>query len=152
MTKAEKVSGLNHVTLAVSDLDRSLAFYRDLLGFTLRASWAGGAYLEAGSLWLCLSLDEAVRSAHRPDYSHVAFSVAEKDHAALSARLSAECPIWRDNRSEGASTYFLDPDGHKLELHVGTLETRLAHYRSSPDLGIAVFEWGRRGWNAFARG
>ena len=26
-----KVSGRNHVTLAVSDLDRSLAFYRDKL-------------------------------------------------------------------------------------------------------------------------
>ena len=31
-----KVSGLNHLTLAVSDLARSVAFYRDLLGFEVR--------------------------------------------------------------------------------------------------------------------
>ncbi|WP_159065009.1 hypothetical protein [Thaumasiovibrio subtropicus] len=31
------------------------------------------------------------------------------------------------NRSEGQSLYLLDPDGHKLELHVGDLNSRLAH-------------------------
>jgi len=140
MAETGRVSGLSHVTLAVSDLDRSLAFYRELLGFTLRASWTEGAYLEAGALWLCLSLDDQLRSAHRPDYTHLAFAVAESDYPALSARVCAQCPLWRDNRSEGASTYFLDPDGHKLELHVGTLETRLAHYRTKPDNRVALFD------------
>ncbi|MCV5899603.1 VOC family protein, partial [Escherichia coli] len=28
------ISGLNHITLAVSDLERSLKFYIDTLGFT----------------------------------------------------------------------------------------------------------------------
>lgn len=54
-----KVSGLDHATLAMSDLDRSLAFYRDLLGMTLRARWAEGTDLEAGGLWLCLSVGPA---------------------------------------------------------------------------------------------
>ena len=53
------VSGLSHITLAVADLDRSIAFYRDLLGCRPRAFWPGGAYLEAGSFWLCLARDEA---------------------------------------------------------------------------------------------
>jgi catechol 2,3-dioxygenase-like lactoylglutathione lyase family enzyme len=134
------ITGLNHITLAVSDLDRSLAFYRDTLGCTVRALWADGAYLEAGGMWLCLSRDQDMRSAPRPDYTHIAFSVAEEDFATLSERLKTECTIWKDNRSEGASTYFLDPDGHKLELHVGTLTTRLEHYLAHPEKGVRVFD------------
>lgn len=53
------LTGLNHLTLAVSDLDRSFEFYRHLLGFTPHARWQGGAYLSLGALWLCLSRDEA---------------------------------------------------------------------------------------------
>ncbi len=134
------IAGLNHITLAVSDLDRSLAFYRDTLGCTLRALWADGAYLEAGGMWLCLSRDDHMRSTPRPDYTHIAFSVAEDDFTMLSERLKADCTIWKDNRSEGASTYFLDPDGHKLELHVGTLKTRLEHYLAHPEKGVRVFD------------
>jgi catechol 2,3-dioxygenase-like lactoylglutathione lyase family enzyme len=37
------VTGLDHVSVACSDLDRSLAFYRDLLGLPLRDRGAGSA-------------------------------------------------------------------------------------------------------------
>lgn len=134
------VSGLNHITLAVADVERSLAFYRDVLGCAVRAVWSEGAYLEAGSLWLCLSHDEHVRSSPHPDYTHIALSVAEAFYDELSSRVSAASTIWKDNRSEGASTYFLDPDGHKLELHVGSLRSRLAHYREHPGKGVVIFE------------
>lgn len=136
---APAISGLNHITLAVADVARSVAFYRDVLGCTVRAIWDEGAYLEAGRLWLCLSHDTAVRTAPNPDYTHIAFGASAVDYPTLSARLVAECVIWKENRSEGASTYFLDPDGHKLELHVGSLETRLDHYRSEPSRGVSVF-------------
>lgn len=135
-----KVTGLNHVTLAVADVERSLTFYRDLLGLNVRAVWAKGAYLEAGSLWLCLSYDRETRTSPHPDYTHLAFSVSETDFAELSRRLTTECAVWKDDTSEGASTYFLDPDGHKLEIHVGALETRLAHYRQNPSKGVTVFD------------
>jgi len=134
------ISGLNHITLAVTDLERSLTFYRDTLGCAVRAVWPEGAYLEAGALWLCLSLDERMCPTPRPDYTHIAFSVSEADYPALSARLSAECALWKENGSEGASTYFLDPDGHKLEIHLGTLHSRLDHYRASPSKGVTIFE------------
>lgn len=134
------VSGLNHITLAVADVERSLIFYRDVLGCTVRAVWAGGAYLEAGSLWLCLSHDDNVASSPSRDYSHIAFSVAEANYGDMSRRLAKECVIWKNNKSEGASTYFLDPDGHKLEIHLGSLETRLSHYRETPSKGVRVFD------------
>ena len=136
---AAGITGLNHITLAVVDLERSVAFYRDVLGCTVRAIWADGAYLEAGSLWLCLSRDdEACRRPHA-DYSHIAFSVSEEDYTALSTRLVAEYAIWKEDRSEGRSTYFLDPDGHKLEIHVGTMESRLRHYRQHPEKNVKIF-------------
>ena len=125
-----KVSGLNHLTLAVSDLDRSVEFYRDLLGFELRARWADGAYLEAGALWLCLSLDAAAASSRHADYTHIALDVDAEAFDQLSERVRGAAEVWKDNRSEGASLYFLDPDGHRLELHVGTLASRLEHYRA----------------------
>ena len=135
-----RVTGINHITLAVSDVERSLAFYRDMLGFKVRGIWTTGAYLEAGPLWLCLSLDEKSRSAPHPDYSHIAFSTEEADYAGLSARLADACRIWKEDKSEGASVYFLDPDGHKLELHMGTLQSRLDHYQTTPPIGFHIYE------------
>ncbi len=140
MSIAPSVNGLNHVTLAVSDVARSVSFYRDVLGFSLRALWAEGAYLEAGTLWLCLSKDDEAQLAPRPDYMHVAFSVSPDDYDALKARILSAAALWRDNTSEGASTYFLDPDGHKLEIHLGSLETRLRHYAAHPEKGVRIIE------------
>jgi catechol 2,3-dioxygenase-like lactoylglutathione lyase family enzyme len=135
-----KVTGLNHITLAVADVERALVFYHDLLGLNVRAVWSKGAYLEVGSLWLCLSHDSETRASPHPDYTHLAFSVSEADYCDLSKRLVAECVVWKDDNSEGASTYFLDPDGHKLEIHIGSLETRLAHYRQHPSKGVTIFD------------
>ena len=60
-------------------------------------------------------------------YTHIAFDVTQEDFAAAVEQVKqAGAGDWRQNKSEGDSYYFLDPDGHKLELHVGTLETRLA--------------------------
>ncbi|RED12803.1 VOC family protein [Pontivivens insulae] len=120
------IRGLNHVTLAVRDLDRALAFYRDAMGLEVARVFEGGAYLSAGDLWLCLSKDTATTPT--ADYTHVAFDVAEADLPALTARLMAHgARQWKENRSEGGSFYFLDPDGHRLELHAGSLASRLAH-------------------------
>ncbi|SFT96979.1 Glyoxalase/Bleomycin resistance protein/Dioxygenase superfamily protein [Kosakonia arachidis] len=51
------LSHVNHLTLAVSDLARSVDFYHQLLGLKLHARWDNGAYLTCGELWLCLSVD-----------------------------------------------------------------------------------------------
>ena len=134
------VSGINHITLATSELDRSVIFYRDVLGCRLRAKWSAGAYLEMGEVWLCLSLDPAARVEPHPDYTHLALSTAPGAFAEMKDRLTASARIWKDNRSEGDSVYFLDPDGHKLELHSGTLDSRLAAMRKNPPQGYEAFD------------
>ena len=60
------------------------------------------------------------RAARQANDSHLAFSVDAEGFASLSEaiRLSG-ARFWKENRSEGPSLYFEDPDGHKLEIHVG---------------------------------
>ena len=136
---APSITGLNHLTLAVQDVPRSIAFYTEVLGCRLRAVWDDGAYLETGELWLCLSYDQAARTSPHPDYTHIAFTVMDDDFQALVSRLTARCTTWKDNHSEGKSMYFLDPDGHKLEIHAGSLASRLDYYRAHPEKNVRVF-------------
>ncbi|MBJ3726783.1 VOC family protein, partial [Salmonella enterica subsp. enterica serovar Corvallis] len=46
------LQSLNHLTLAVSNLQTSLTFWRDLLGLQLHVEWDTGAYLTCGDLWV----------------------------------------------------------------------------------------------------
>jgi len=128
------IKGLNHITLAVTNLDRSISFYETLLGCHPVARWEKGAYLEAGGLWLCLSCERQVSS--RLDNSHIAFTVSTKDFGGMVKKLNnAGIKTWKNNQSEGDSFYFLDPDNHKLEIHAGTLKTRICHLKKQlPDI------------------
>ena len=57
--------------------------------------------------------------------------------AALRARLpDLAVQQWQQNSSEGDSLYLLDPDGHRLELHCGSLQTRLRALEQSPYSGL----------------
>jgi catechol 2,3-dioxygenase-like lactoylglutathione lyase family enzyme len=133
MASGSEITGVNHVTLVVADLDRALGFYQDGLGLRLRARGPCMAYVEGGALWLCLELGKPHPAR---DDSHIAFSVTPVGFARLSNRLN-DAPRWKENRSEGASLYLLDPDGHKLELHVGSLASRLEHYaKTRPHIQI----------------
>ena len=131
------LQGLNHITIAVNNLDTSFDFYVELLGFQPQARWDSGAYLTLGDLWLCLSLDSA-RPSH--DYSHISLDCAASDFDVIAARLRAAQIIeWKQNSSEGDSLYFLDPDGHKLEIHCGSLQSRLKSLREKPYKGLVWF-------------
>ena len=128
------ITGTNHITFTVGDLSSSIEFYRGLIGMKLHVFWDSGAYLTAGDTWLCLSL--GVPKPAR-DYTHVAFSVGEEELSKLRSRLrQLGVEEWKQNSSEGNSVYILDPNGHRLEVHCGTLATRLADLEKSPYKGL----------------
>ena len=134
------LKGLNHLTLAVSDLERSFKFYTDILDLKPLAKWDKGAYLRTGNMWLCLALDKAAGKAASKDYTHFSFTILKKDFEGFSrSLLDKGVSIWQENKSEGKSLYILDPDGHKLEIHAGDLKSRLCYLKGHPYKGLKLY-------------
>lgn len=133
------IQGINHITLATRNLDVSLAFYTDVLKCQLVARWPRGAYLTAGNVWLAIVVDTNCRQAALPEYTHFAFDVLPADFEVAVQRIrEAGAIIWQANSSEGDSLYFLDPDGHKLEIHSTRLYDRLLSAQSNPWEGFEL--------------
>jgi catechol 2,3-dioxygenase-like lactoylglutathione lyase family enzyme len=131
------ITGLNHITLAVKNVEISFAFYRDVLGFTPLCKWEGCAYFLIGqpdqpnAIWL--SLDRDTHHQTTQCRTHYAFSVSPNDFTHLSNRiLNSGAPVYKKNTSPEESLYFLDPDGHKLEIHVGSWQSRIDAKKSNP--------------------
>jgi catechol 2,3-dioxygenase-like lactoylglutathione lyase family enzyme len=119
------ITGINHITLAVTDIGRSFAFYKDVLELTPLCRWHKGAYFLAGENWFCLNVDSKRQS--NACYTHYAFSVKEADFSRMCQRIKASgATLFKDNTSPLDSLYFLDPDHHKLEIHVGNWQQRIA--------------------------
>ncbi len=135
------ITGLNHITLAMRDLDESFRFYRDVLKFKPLMRAKRIAYFLAGDLWFCLDEDPSTRSGPLPEYTHFAFSVTAHNFTRISEIIRASgAELWKTNESEGDSLYFLDPNGHKLEIHVGDWKTRLEATKLDPwEDGIVFF-------------
>lgn len=129
------LTGLNHITLATKDISESIEFYISL-GFEAHVRWGSGAYLTLQDLWLCLSKGNV---DHKTDYIHISYSVEESNFDELRSNLlKKSIKEWQENMSEGKSMYLLDPSGHKLEVHVGSLTSRLNELKDKPYKGM---EW-----------
>jgi catechol 2,3-dioxygenase-like lactoylglutathione lyase family enzyme len=115
------IAQLNHVALHVADLDRSVAFYRDVLrlepmprpAFTFPGAWFRlGADQE---LHLIGERTREVISHNRGNH----FALLVDDLDAWERHLAA-CQIAylpRRTRPDGAlQIYVIDPDGHYVEL------------------------------------
>ncbi|MGZ6442240.1 MAG: VOC family protein [Pseudobdellovibrionaceae bacterium] len=128
------IEGINHITLSVRSLEESFKFYIEVLGFKPLMRKGKSAYFLAGDLWFCLEEDTDIRSQALPEYTHIAFAVKLQNFNSMASRVRASgAVIFKDNKSEGESIYFLDPNGHKLEIHVGDWKSRLAAYRNHAD-------------------
>ena len=109
-------SRMGHVAIEVSDLERSIKFYRDLLG--LRARW------EKDSDWANLKLGHddvslVQKSPHQKHPPHVGFRVNTRAelNLAFESLASAGVPVEpiSGHRDGSISFYFRDPDGNHLE-------------------------------------
>ena len=78
------VLGINHLTLAVSNVEEAFRFYAGLLGFKPVMKSEVAAYVTVGGAWIALVADG--RPA-RENESHIAFDVAEEDFEASVAEL-----------------------------------------------------------------
>jgi catechol 2,3-dioxygenase-like lactoylglutathione lyase family enzyme len=120
-----RIASLGHVGIFVDDVDRSLRFYRDLLGLTVTdADEHNGMYFLSS----------------RPDEEHHEFLVCRGRTAARDARLiqqvSFRCPslqdvvaYWERLRAAGVEfdrivshgnavgVYFFDPDHNRCEVY-----------------------------------
>lgn len=114
---------IDHVVLKVADVERSLAFYRDVLGCTLarRNPEKGIVHLRAGTSMLDLVAREGA-AGPGANMDHVAFRIEPFDPAAIAAHLAAHgiaCgPVVPRFGAEGSgpSIYLADPDGNGVEL------------------------------------
>ena len=138
-----RVTRLAHVGLWVSDVAAQTRFYRQTLGFNLRATEINATgedvefedantFLSLGDEHHCLSLFTDTRAnasngrtpAARSRLHHIAFEVdTDAELAAIAARLSQsgiELALQaRDGNPEMGDTLWLnDPDGNRIEISV----------------------------------
>ena len=126
------ITGANHYTLAVSDLDRSFNFYKGILGLKPLCKWPKGAYFLAGDFWFCLNLDDNRKAEPDSHYTHFAFTVSQHDFENMVSKLkNAGVDAFKENISPGDSFYFYDPDGYRLEIHTGSWQSRLNAFKES---------------------
>lgn len=136
---------IGHIHLTVSDLDRALAFYRDILGFEVTSRYGRDAvFLSAGGYHHHIGLNTwAGRGAPPPapgttGLYHFAILYPDRPTLAAAVRrlLDAGVPL------EGASDhgvseaiYLRDPDGNGVELYRDRPERE---WPRGPDGNIAM--------------
>src|SRR6266568_3391355 len=126
-----KIRRLGHVVLQVADLERSLLFYTQILGFKVTEIYSedlqpgGFAFLRCSTDHHTIALvGSATRRSQHAELHHVAFEVGSLDEVfAARERLREQGATitFEGRRRAGCqiAVEFLDPDGHCLEIYWG---------------------------------
>ena len=117
---------IGHVHLKVSDLDRAITFYRDVLGFELKSRMPGAAFLSAGGYHHHIGLNtwDSLGGTPPPPGTtglyHVAIRYPTRRTLADALRRLAKRGIHLEGASDhgvSEALYLHDPDGNGLELY-----------------------------------
>jgi catechol 2,3-dioxygenase len=118
---------IGHVHLKVADLDRSLAFYRDVLGFEVTQRYGDQAvFLSAGGYHHHIGLNTWESRGGRPPAPgttglyHTAILYPDRAALADALRRLVEAGIRLDGASDhgvSEALYLSDPDGNGVELY-----------------------------------
>jgi catechol 2,3-dioxygenase-like lactoylglutathione lyase family enzyme len=109
------------ITVLVTDLERSIAFYRDMLGFFEIDSGQGSAVLASGDTRLVLrTVHDLSAEAGRLIYLNLEVGDVEAVYNELKAKgvtfVHAPRPVNRGDKLELWSATFTDPDGHNIAV------------------------------------
>jgi catechol 2,3-dioxygenase len=118
---------IGHVHLKVSDIEKSLAFYRDLLGFEVTTLYGSqAAFISAGGYHHHIGLNtwHSKGAPHAPVYGVGLYHTAivyptRKDLAVIFERLrKAKYPLTgASDHGVSEALYLNDPDGNGVELY-----------------------------------
>ncbi len=119
-----ETEGLTHINLAVRDLDRSLAFYRDVFGMQELFRDGEMVFLRTPGANDTITLDpredERARAGMRGGIAHFGFRLrdaAQLDDAIAAVEAAGGRLVERGERAPGDRfAYVEDPDGYLIEL------------------------------------
>src|SRR5438874_6179362 len=137
---------IGHVHLKVSDLERAVGFYRDVLGFELTQKYGQqAAFLSAGGYHHHLGLNtwESLGASPAPSRStglyHLAILYPTRAELADALRRVIEAGIELEGASDhgvSEALYLRDPDGNGVELY---WDRPKSEWPRTADRGINMF-------------
>jgi catechol 2,3-dioxygenase len=118
---------IGHVHLKVADLDRAIAFYRDVLGFELQQRYGSqAAFMSAGGYHHHIGLNTwqskggTPPAPHHTGLFHVAILYPDRASLALALKRLVESGVELEGASDhgvSEAIYLRDPDGNGFELY-----------------------------------
>lgn len=118
---------IGHVHLKVADLDRAIAFYRDVMGLEVTQTYgAQAAFLSAGGYHHHIGLNTwHSKDGPRPDprasgLYHTAFVYPDRVALAQALRIVLQSGTTIDGAADhgvSEAIYFSDPDGNGIEIY-----------------------------------
>jgi catechol 2,3-dioxygenase len=118
---------IGHVHLKVSDIDKALAFYHDLLGFEITMRYGDSAvFLSAGgyhhhiglNTWTSKNGPSPAKNATGLYHTAILFSTRKELAVALQRLIDAKYPLTgASDHGVSEAIYLDDPDGNGVELY-----------------------------------